>query len=368
MAQLKMIAWALMRLILRAALQVWLPGGSINFLIHFSFPFYSFHFYFISRSKKMKLQKFISVVIALTIAVIANADAAVNTKGLAVYSFQKTEPATLDTSAAYQKQFLGTGDRLVASEDGIVRYVSARDVNTTLEHNLATGDISFNRNFSRYLGSFVPKLPAGDEAQKYAEGFLSANKLLPLNRDELKVAHIGGLRASSVLSDGKAGPTIDKLVTLTYSRQLNGVPVIGAGSKIIVNLGDSGEIVSVSRRWRELDKPIALSETELLTEAEAYDLVKRQILSEFGDRSSFEVLQTQIAYFDNNGTSVQPVFAFQTKIQPADQKLPAVEYVGVIPAMRKPIEALNLVANDPAALRTLKAGDSGAPGEQRGGE
>jgi hypothetical protein len=316
----------------------------------------------------MSFQKFIPVALTLVLGIAGHSQAAVSTNGLVVYNFQKTEAATLSTSAVYQKQFLGTGDRLAASEDGVVRYVSPRDVNTTLEHNLATGDISFNRNFSRYLGTFVPKLPSGDEAQKYAETFLANNRLLPANRDELKVAHIGGLRASSVLSTGKAGPVIDKLVTLTYSRQLNGLPVIGAGSKIIVNIGDSGEVISVTRRWRELDKPIALSSTEVLTESEAYDLVKRQILSEFGERSNFEVLQTQVAYFDNNGTSIQPVFAFQTKIQLADQKLPAVEYVGVIPAMRKPIEALNLTQNDPSALRVLQAGDSGAPGESRGGE
>jgi hypothetical protein len=316
----------------------------------------------------MNIQKVIPVALTLVLGIACHSQAAVSTQGLAVYNFQKTEAATLDTSAVYQKQFLGTGDRLVAAEDGVVRYVSARDVNTTLEHNLATGDLSFKRNFSRYLGNFVPKLPSGDEAQKYAEAFLANNRLLPANRDELKVAHVGGLRTSAVLSTGQAGPVIDKLVTLTYSRQLNGLPVIGAGSKIIVNIGDSGEVVGVSRRWRELDKPVALSDTELLTESEAYDLVKRQILSEFGAKSSFEVLQTQVAYFDNNGTSIQPVFAFQTKIQLADQKLPAVEYVGVIPAMRKPVEALNLTQNDPSALRVLKAGDLGAPGETRAGE
>jgi hypothetical protein len=313
----------------------------------------------------MNIQKFIPVALTLALGIACHSQAAVSTKGLAVYNFQKTEIATLNTSAAYQKQFLGTADRLATSADGVVRYVSPRDVNSTLEHNLATGDISFNRNFSRYLGTFVPKLPSADEAQKYAETFLADNRLLPANRDELKVAHVGGLRASSVLSTGKAGPVIDKLVTLTYSRQLNGVPVIGAGSKIIVNIGDSGEVIGVNRRWRELDKPVALSDTELLTESEAYDLIKRQILSEFGEKSRFEVLQTQVAYFDNNGTSIQPVFAFQTKIQLADQTLPAVDYVGVIPAMRKPIEALNLTQNDPSALRAIKAGDLGAPGETR---
>lgn len=314
----------------------------------------------------MKLQKLIPSLfaIAMSAGFISGAQAAVSIDNLVVYSFQKTEPATVDASQSYLKQFLPTESaRLATSEDGIVRYVSDKDVNTTLEHNLFTGDVSFSRNFNRYLGSFVPKLPDGDSAVKIATEFLAQNKLSPANSDELKVAHVGGLRTTSVLATGRPGPVVDKLVTISFSRQLNGAPVIGAGSKFIVNIGDGGEVISVSRRWRELDKPTRLAASEILTEKEALELSNRQILSEFGEKSRAEVLQTQIAYFDNNGGAIQPVFAFQTKIQLADQKLPPVEYVSVIPAMRKPIENLNLTQLDPAALRVIQSGNSTIPPE-----
>lgn len=316
----------------------------------------------------MNIQKVIPFILALTInagLLSANAEAAVNTANLAVYNFQRVAPATLDTSKSYMKQFLVSEptDRLVIPESNIVRYVSDKDVNTTFEHNILTGDISFSRNFSRYLGSFVPKLPVGDSAAKVATAFLEQNRLLPANPAELKVAHIGGLRTNAILSTGKPGPVIDKLATVTFARELNGVPVIGAGSKMVVNIGDGGEIIGVTRRWRELDKPTSLLSTDLLTETEATDLAKRQILSEFGAKSRFEILQTQIAYFDNNGTSIQPVFAFQTKIQLADNTLPPVEYVAVIQAMRKPIENLNLTQVDPAALKLIMSGDSPIPVE-----
>jgi hypothetical protein len=316
----------------------------------------------------MNIQKLIPSILAIAMSagvLTSTAQAAVNTDNLVVYTFQKTEAATLDASQSYLKQFLPseTTARLATSEDGIVRYVSARDVNTTLEHNLSTGDVSFSRNFSRYLGSFVPKLPDGDSAVKIATAFLEQNKLAPANAEELKVAHVGGLATTSVLATGKPGPVVEKLVTISFSRQLNGAPVIGAGSKFIVNIGDGGEVISASRRWRELDKPTRLTSTEVLSEKEALELSNRQILSEFGDKSRVEVLQTQIAYFDNNGETLQPVFAFQTKVQLADQKLPAVEYVSVIPAMRKPIENLNLTQLDPAALRTIKSGATTIPPE-----
>ncbi len=314
----------------------------------------------------MKLQKLIPSLfaIAMGLGVISGAQAAVNTDNLVVYNFQATTPATLDASQSYLKQFLPSESaRLAQGEDGVVRYVSDKDVNTTLEHNLATGDISFSRNFNRYLGSFVPKLPDGDSAVKIATAFLEQNKLSPANADELKVAHVGGLATTSVLATGKPGPVVEKLVTISFSRQLNGAPVIGAGSKFIVNIGDAGEVISVSRRWRELDKPTRLAATEVLTEKEALDLSNRQILSEFGEGSRVEILQTQLAYFDNNGATIQPVFAFQTKIQLADQKLPPVEYLSVIPAMRKPIENLNLTQLDPVALRTIQSGNSTIPPE-----
>jgi hypothetical protein len=194
---------------------------------------------------------------------------------------------------------------------------------------------------------------------------LELNKLLPQNPEELKVAHVGGLRTTSILSTGRPGPVVDKLVTLTYSRELNGVPVIGAGSKLVVNIGDSGEIIGVTKRWRELDKPTRLQATEVLTEGEALDISKRQILSEFGEKSRVEVLQTQIAYFDNNGNTIQPVFAFQTKIQGADTKLPPVEYVSVVPAMRSPVEDLKLLEVDPQAKKLILDGNSTIPGESR---
>jgi len=284
----------------------------------------------------------------------ANVEAAV-TPDLMVYKFRQTKPATLDASASYAKQFLPSGiDTTLASKAGVVRYVSSTDVNTTLEHNLVTGDLSFNRNFNRYLGSFVPKLPGDDVVADYAYKFLTANKLLPENPAELKVAHIGGLRTNAVLKGDRPGPIIDKLKTVTFSRQLEGLPVIGVGSKLIVNIGDGGEVIGVSKRWRELEKPTRLDPAELLSEKEASALSKRQILSEFGAKSAIKIVNTQVAYFDNNGLVIQPVFAFQTIVTLADRNLAPIEYVSVVPALRKPVEALNLLAVDPKALELVQ--------------
>jgi hypothetical protein len=284
----------------------------------------------------------------------ANVEAA-TTPDLMVFKFRAIKPATIDTSTSYAKQFLPSGvDTTLTSRSGVVRYVSSTDVNTTFEHNLVTGDISFNRNFSRYLGSFVPKLPGDDVVASYASRFLTSNKLMPENPAELKVAHIGGLRASSVLKGDVPGPIIDKLKTVTFSRQLEGLPVIGAGSKMIVNIGNGGEVIGVSKRWRELDKPTRVDPAQLLSEKEAIALSKKQILSEFGAKSVIRFVSTQVAYFDNNGQFIQPVFAFQTMVTLADRGVAPIEYVSIVPALRTPVETLNLLAIDAKGLELVQ--------------
>lgn len=295
--------------------------------------------------------------------------AATTAENLFVYSFEQTPVLNVEVSKTLMAQFLEGEpvDRLNPSPDKTVRYVSSKDVNTTFEHNLATGDIRFHRNFTRYMGDFEPKLPSQEEALKFAEVFLEENKLLPTNSAELKIAHIGGLRASSVI-DGQAGPIINKLITLYYSRDINGLPVIGPGSKMVLDIGEDGEILSLTRHWRELStKARQIRPTEMYSLDEAQRLSTLQISKEFGEKATFESIESQIAYFDNNGRLLQPVYAFQVKISLPDQQAQAFDYVSVIPVLRKSPEQLNLTKLDPKALRVIKGGDTilpiGRPGK-----
>lgn len=286
-------------------------------------------------------------------------------ENLYVYSFEETQTLNVEVSKTLMKQFLDgeSVDRLNPSLDKTVRYVSPKDVNTTFEHNLVTGDIRFHRNFARYMGDFKPKLPSTEEALKAADVFLEENKLLPANPSELKVAHIGGLRVITVIDGKQAGPVIDKLIALTYSREINGLPVIGPGSKMILDIGEKGEVLSLTRHWRELSPNVReISLEEIYSLDEAQRLAKLQISKEFGDKATFELLGSQTAYFDNNGRLLQPVYAFQAKIFLPDAQTQAFEYVSVIPVLKKLPEQLNLTKLDPKALRAIKSGDTTLPG------
>ncbi|MDD5322423.1 MAG: hypothetical protein PHD43_17790 [Methylococcales bacterium] len=308
----------------------------------------------------------------LTILLIAGNTDLIGTEALAattagnlyVYSIEETPTLNVDVSKTLMQQFLDgeSVDGLTPSSDNTVRYVSPKDVNTTFEHNLVTGDIRFHRDFALYMGDFKPELPSTEEALKAAEVFLEENKLLPANPSELKIAHIGGLRATTVINGQQAGPVIDKLITLTYSREINGLPVIGPGSKMILDIGEKGEVMGLIRHWRELSPKVReISPEEIYSLDEAQRLAKLQISKEFGEKATFELLGSQTAYFDNNGRLLQPVYAFQTKIFLPDGQTQAFEYVSVIPVLKKSPEQLNLTKLDPNALRAIKSGDTMLP-------
>lgn len=279
---------------------------------------------------------------------------------LALYQFARTPVKTVDNTLSSMKQFIGeTPTAVKADADNTVRFVSDKDVNTTFEQNLATGDLRFQRNFAAYLGDFKPALPAPDEAVKIAQTFLAANGLHAANERELTVAHIGGLRASSMIGD-KPGPVIDKLVTVNFARQVNGLPVIGPGSKMVVNIGNKGEIIGLIRHWRELAGSKKVSGAETYSEEEAKRLALAQMSKEFGSSSEFEILQSKIAYYDNNGIYLQPVYAFETRV--VNHELgDTFNYVSVVPAMINAPEALNLRQTEQVAKDLISRNENVKP-------
>jgi hypothetical protein len=286
-----------------------------------------------------------------------SAKAATSDEMTYMYRFDKSALANADPKDLINR-FLGTSDfsNIHRSDDGTVYFSAPDDLSTTFEHNPATGDIHFHRGMSRYLGDFVPKLPGKDEAIRRTQKFLKANALLPNNVGEIKLAHVGGLRAMNTIDGKQAGPVLDKLVTVSYSRIVDGLPVVGPGSKLVLDLGDQGEVVSLVRHWRELDNSTrkAIPRQELYTSREALALAKRQITAEYGEKVSFKVLSSSRAYFDNNGSILQPVYVFETAISLADRQVKPFNYLCVIQGLKRSPEPLNLTVIDEKAKGLIK--------------
>jgi hypothetical protein len=274
-----------------------------------------------------------------------------------VYTFEPPSGISRDDSSRLIEKFLGARDvgDLYRSDDNSVYYVSKQDVSETFEHDLTTGNFTFNKSMRKHTGDFVPQLPDPQQSIALAQEFLAKNDIAPRNPAQLKMVHLGGLRSSSVVDGKRAGPVVDQLVTVNFGRIVDGIPVIGPGSKIVVHIGDKGEIMGAIRRWRELNyatRTTARTE-ETFSLQEAEEMARRQIVAEFGEDTSYRVLAAGKRYYDNNGKVLQPVYAFEVTITLKDERIRPFDYLCVIPMLRNSPEPLNLTAVDPTAKRLI---------------
>ena len=282
-----------------------------------------------------------------------------NGEQLYLYSFEKTPPVTTDKSKQMITDYLGikdVHDLTIDKDENVAYFVSDEDVNTTFEQNLTNGNFEFSKLTKSY-GELVPKLPSKDEAVKIADNFMRSKNLLPKEMSQFVLVHNGGVRSQSVLDGKKAGPVVDKLITLTYSRVVDSLAVIGSGSKIIINIGDTGQVVGMTRRWRELnmgEKKQVKSE-EMITKAEAEEQAKKQVQTEFG-QAPYEIRSSAKSYYDGNGNYMQPVWAFDVMVNLSqrDKNAQSVRYLCVIPMLKNSPEPLRLNVLDPRAKELIK--------------
>jgi hypothetical protein len=281
------------------------------------------------------------------------------TTGIYVYTFEKTASITTDNSRQMIADYLGIKnihDLTVSKDENIAYFVADEDVNTTFEQDLNNGNFAFSKLTNSYLMKMVPTLPSKAEAMKIAENFMKSKSIAPRNGSEIRLVHFGGLRSQSVLNAKQAGPIVDKLLTLTYGRIIDSLPVIGSGSKIIINIGDKGEILGITKHWRELNRSEKkeVRPEEMISVKEAEEMARKQIMTEFGQNVSFEIINSQKSYYDGNGKILQPVWAFNTQINLNDKNLKTVRYLCIIPMLKNSPEPLKLTTIDPYAKEMIK--------------
>ncbi|WP_163708523.1 hypothetical protein [Mangrovibacterium lignilyticum] len=290
-----------------------------------------------------------------------------------VFTYQFVEQKDLSEAVAVKTAVklleLDEKPEIIVNEDRVAYYSSPKDASVYFEQDLKTGNISFSKSMQRYYGTVRPKLPSPDEANELAMNFLATNRFIDGNRAELKLVHQGGLRASSVINGEKAGPVIDKMITLTYGRIIDEMPVVGPGSKFVVNVGNGGEIVSLVKRWRQVDlqSKTEAKQEEIISEEIALRELKNNIVTNYGEGANYKVLSSQKAYYDGNGKTLQPVYVFETMVTLPDKSVNPFQYVSLVNILKSPAESVKIVI-DKAAIRALKQqpdnGETPAPADK----
>jgi hypothetical protein len=259
------------------------------------------------------------------------------------------------TAAGFQSQlgqFLGqdaSRGKVNTVDDRLV-YVGPTDASVYCSQDKATGNLSLKKSLGAYLGEKTPQLPDAGAAEKMALESLQKYKLAPKNNNEIKMIHSGGLRMTSV-KEGKGGSIIDKLRTITFGRRLDEIPVQGSGSKIVVRIGDRGDIVALTRRWREVARARPVKAEELKDPRQVDEELRRLLATEWSEAREIVVRQGALVYYDGDGKFIQPAYMFETTVVEGENKYP---YITALPALKQPPESIGPAKMPPEARSLLK--------------
>jgi hypothetical protein len=232
------------------------------------------------------------------------------------------------------------------------------------------GNLFFSNRMTDFVSRSKVSLPSASEAERIAVDFLKEMAMLPDDFEKsAKLLHVGGM-FSADLQSGRATGKVQKLITLHFGREINGVSVQGPGSKIIVEIGDGGNIVTFNKKWNptmlklELIQPISpIRPTERImpgirptegrtgtgkedskqassafyTPDEMKELIQKTLQSEWTTADLIKINNVKLVYYDRSGSFIQPAYAIEAVITVGEEKF---NYLHHISALRQPPEAI----------------------------
>lgn len=160
-----------------------------------------------------------------------------------------------------------------------------------------------------------PNLPDEETAKKLAADFLAAKGFLPQD------AKLNDVVADKQITADKGTDKILQSFNVTlqvrYQREINGMPVVGPGSKLKVFIGNNNEVVGLFKVWRDIEP---YPEIHIKTPEQAYsDLVAGNDIVQMrigGDKVIIK--DAALGYWmepaDQEQTNVLPVYIFKGDI------------------------------------------------------
>jgi hypothetical protein len=234
----------------------------------------------------------------------------------------------------------------------VVAIADAERPSNFLMLEVRTGYLSFDRGLADQIDGRPGKLPGDEEAGKIALDFLGQAGLLPAVQKQLLVDQVTHIySASSAPTATRQTTPVAEVAVVYLARQLDGVRVIGPGSKFVVRIGDGGQVVGGSARWREVEPAGTVKALGL----RAPEQLQRQIAAflgrEYNQAKRITVENVGLSYFDRNGQYVQPVIGYEASILQGDNI--AERYLGQVPLLTQPPEAVAPGALDPKLKEAL---------------
>ncbi|MCK9277602.1 MAG: hypothetical protein M0P22_05900 [Methanoculleus sp.] len=177
-------------------------------------------------------------------------------------------------------------------------------------------------------------LPQDDEAVRIATGYLEKTGLLPPDATPSAIDHQEIARYNE---KGERIGTAYEEVQVSYSRTIDGLPVVG--SKLTVEIGGDGDILSVYKLWRDYapEKEVAIT-----TPKEALDELKTAGVA---TGLSADITGIKLGYYEapatREPTYLVPVYIFTGRVlDGTGEETSFVRYVPASPDFREEIPAV----------------------------
>lgn len=215
-------------------------------------------------------------------------------------------------------------------EDNYLRYKNDDDRSAVFDINLKTGEFIFNKGMAKYHGKgHTANLPSETIAYDVAMKHLDKLNLLP-DKSEMRLVHTGGVGMATKEEDGSTND-YKKLVTVYFGRTLAGLPVVGA-SRIVVRLGENGELAALILRWAKVEKR-EISDGEILDINNIRSRIEKRLLSTNAKAEDINISKAEVVMYDDGEGTIEPALSVLGKIKNSDNSYSCDD---IIPLLKNP--------------------------------
>ena len=164
------------------------------------------------------------------------------------------------------------------------------DYPLTLPYYRVTGEDK--QEFGTLEQGFGPEnFPTEEEAVLIAQEYLEFHDLLP----EDAVLEYVEMNVMETISEGKVVEETPLSFSVSYEREINGLPVVGPADTLWVEIAKNNEVVFCFKRWRNLSQ---FGEVNITSSEEAYEkLLDGKVLGKHFRIEPFEIYNISLGYY-----------------------------------------------------------------------
>ncbi len=208
----------------------------------------------------------------------------------------------------------------------------------------------FYSNFSALkLTEKTERLFSDKEAIELSYKYLSKAGLMPADKGELKIDHVGGIM--QMLSN--ADTPEKKAVVVYFYRELDGLRVRNFGSSITVTFAEEKVPAGVQYHWREVASKRGFGWRGLLRAEEIKRLIKNDINRVYAKDAKISVDNIELVLYDNGGEYIQPAYLYEGVSHSSAEGVVDMPVAGYVPVLRKVYEPIHHPAYSPELIKPM---------------